>query len=157
MTHLKVIGVLTIFAAIVELSIAFPMQSSSSDAIYVPNWQKRYRLEHKALTRHGEMVRAARRQIGVLVDRLELVRDPVMAIRLVFGSYADQALRVSFCETGGTFSTRAQLGQYRGLFQMGEYARARYGHSDTALGQAIAAYGYFVDSGRDWSPWECKP
>jgi hypothetical protein len=40
---------------------------------------------------------------------------------------------------------------------MGDYARGRYGHSETALGQAQAAYRYFVASGRDWSPWTCQP
>lgn len=81
----------------------------------------------------------------------------VAAIRATFGSYSSQAIRVVRCETGGTYSTTAQNGQYLGLFQMGSYARGRYGHSWTALGQARAAYRYFVDSGRDWSPWTCKP
>lgn len=85
------------------------------------------------------------------------VPDAVTAIRLVFGPYGEQAVRVSSCETGGTFDVNAQNGQYLGLFQMGSYARGRYGHSYTALGQAQAAYRYFVDSGRDWSPWECQP
>jgi hypothetical protein len=79
------------------------------------------------------------------------------AIYQVFGRYASQAMRVVSCETGGTYSTTSQNGQYLGLFQMGSYARGRYGHSWTALGQARAAYRYFVDSGRDWSPWTCKP
>jgi len=83
--------------------------------------------------------------------------DAITAIRLVFGPYGEQAIRVSSCETGGTFDVNAQNGQYLGLFQMGTYARGRYGHSSTALGQAQAAYRYFVDSGRGWGPWECKP
>jgi hypothetical protein len=82
---------------------------------------------------------------------------PVPAIRYVFGPYGWQAVSVADCETGGTFDVNATNGQYRGLFQMGSYARARYGHSSTAVGQARAAYRYFVDSGRDWSPWECRP
>jgi hypothetical protein len=73
----------------------------------------------------------------------------------VFGRYCHQALRVASCETGGTFSVWARNGQYLGIFQMGSYARSRYGHSNTVLGQARAAYRYFVDSGRDWSPWSC--
>ena len=32
-----------------------------------------------------------------------------------------------------------------------------FGHGPTALAQAQAAYRYFVRSGRDWSPWSCKP
>jgi hypothetical protein len=98
------------------------------------------------------------RQVHRLERRLTShVLTPIIAIRLVFGSYADQAVRVADCETGGSFSTTATNGQYLGLFQMGNYARGRYGHSETALGQAQAAYRYFVASGRDWSPWECQP
>jgi hypothetical protein len=80
-----------------------------------------------------------------------------MAIRFVFGAYADQAIRVSSCETGGTFDTNASNGQYLGLFQMGDYARGRYGHGPTAIEQAKSAYAYFVASGKTWGPWECKP
>lgn len=76
-------------------------------------------------------------------------------IRSVFGAYGDQAVAVARCESG--LYVYAQNGQYLGLFQMGEYARARYGHSWTALGQSRAAYAYFRDSGSDWSPWQCKP
>jgi hypothetical protein len=80
---------------------------------------------------------------------------PTLAIRVVFGAYASAALRVAWCES--RWYTGAQNGQYLGLFQMGDYARGRYGHAGDALGQARAAYAYFVASGRDWSPWECKP
>ena len=73
----------------------------------------------------------------------------------VFGPYCSQALRVARCESG--FSVWATNGQYLGLFQMGGYARARYGHGASAWTQARAAYRYFVDSGRDWSPWACRP
>lgn len=83
--------------------------------------------------------------------------DPRTAIRMVFGRYADQALSVAGCETGGTYSVYASNGQYLGLFQMGDYARGRYGHGTTAIAQARAAYRYFSSSGYDWSPWECKP
>jgi len=76
-------------------------------------------------------------------------------IRYVFGSYGDQAVAVAQCESG--LSVYAQNGQYLGLFQMGEYARSRYGHSWDALGQSRSAYAYFVDSGSDWSPWQCRP
>ncbi|HVM69556.1 MAG TPA: hypothetical protein VM204_06945 [Gaiellaceae bacterium] len=81
--------------------------------------------------------------------------SPIAAIRYVWGRHADGAIRVARCETGGTFSVYARNGQYLGLFQMGAYARARYGHSWTALGQARAAYRYFQDAG--WSPWQCRP
>jgi hypothetical protein len=75
----------------------------------------------------------------------------------VFGSYCSQAIEVSRCETGGTFSVWAQNGQYLGLFQMGSWERTIYGHAYHPWGQARAAYRYFVASGRDWSPWSCKP
>jgi hypothetical protein len=73
----------------------------------------------------------------------------------VFGKYCGQALRVAKCESG--LSEWARNGQYLGLFQMGSYARARYGHAWNPWTQARAAYRYFVDSGRGWGPWECKP
>jgi hypothetical protein len=70
---------------------------------------------------------------------------------------SQQAWSVARCETGGTFSVWANNGQYLGLFQMGSYARSTYGHSHHPWGQARAAHRYYVASGRDWSPWECKP
>ena len=78
------------------------------------------------------------------------------AIMVVFGKYGSQAVAVAKCESGLTITARN--GQYLGLFQMGAYARARYGHHyHSPWGQARAAYRYFIDSGRDWSPWSCKP
>src|SRR5580765_3051146 len=73
----------------------------------------------------------------------------------VFGSYCRQAQRVSWCES--RWSIWARNGQYLGLFQMGSYARHKYGHGYNAWAQALAARRYFIDSGRDWSPWSCKP
>jgi hypothetical protein len=79
-----------------------------------------------------------------------------VAICKVFGPYCAQALSVSWCES--RHYVWARNGQYLGLFQMGSYARSRYGHHTTnAWIQSRAAYRYFVDSGRDWSPWSCKP
>lgn len=82
-------------------------------------------------------------------------RSPQKAICHVFGSYCGQALRVARCESG--YSVNAQNGQYLGLFQMGSSERRIFGHGESALEQAQAAYRYFVRSGRDWSPWSCKP
>ena len=65
------------------------------------------------------------------------------------------AKRVARCESG--YSVNAQNGQYLGLFQMGSNERRLFGHGESALVQAQAAYRYFVRSGRDWSPWSCKP
>lgn len=76
-------------------------------------------------------------------------------IRHVFKGYGQQAVRVSRCESG--LRTWARNGQYLGLFQMGSSERRIYGHGNDAWAQTRAAYRYFVDSGRDWSPWSCKP
>ncbi len=81
--------------------------------------------------------------------------DVAHAIVDAFGPYAAQAMRVSYCESG--WRTFAQNGQYLGLFQMGDYARARYGHGSDAFTQAHAAAQYFFAAGADWSPWQCKP
>jgi hypothetical protein len=97
-----------------------------------------------------------RQRVGRYLERQRrLLENPTNAICHVFGPYCSQALRVASCESGR--GVWAQNGQYLGMFQMGSYARGRYGHSYTALGQARAAYAYFVDAGRDWSPWSCKP
>lgn len=76
-------------------------------------------------------------------------------IHHVFGKYGSQAVAVAECEGG--LSVWARNGQYLGTFQMGDYARGRYGHAWNIWAQAKAAYRYFVASGRDWSPWSCKP
>jgi hypothetical protein len=81
--------------------------------------------------------------------------SPRAAICHVFGPDCQEALAVSRCESG--YRTTAQNGQYLGLFQMGASERRLFGHGDTALEQAKAAHRYFVVSGRDWSPWSCKP
>jgi hypothetical protein len=72
---------------------------------------------------------------------------------------SSEAWEVARCETGGTFSVWARNGQYLGLFQMGDYARSRYGHGRDPWTQARAAHRYYVASGRDWSPWDprCRP
>lgn len=84
-----------------------------------------------------------------------LEHSPRKAICHVFRSYCGEALQVARCESG--YSVDAQNGQYLGLFQMGASERRIFGHGETALEQARAAYRYFVGSGRDWSPWSCKP
>lgn len=77
------------------------------------------------------------------------------AICYYFGPYCSQAMRVAGCESG--YSPWATNGQYLGLFQMGDSERRTYGHGNNVWAQAKAAYKYFVASGRDWSPWSCKP
>jgi hypothetical protein len=85
----------------------------------------------------------------------ELNASPQKAICHVFGGHCKQALAVARCES--RLSTTAQNGQYLGLFQMGSSERRIFGHGPTPLEQARAAHRYFVRSGRDWSPWSCKP
>ena len=99
----------------------------------------------------------ARREADVERRRLltAFERSPEKAICHVFGSYCRQALQVARCESG--VQTTAQNGQYLGLFQMGSSERRLFGHGESAIEQAQAAYRYFVRSGRDWSPWSCKP
>lgn len=111
-------------------------------AVKVVRAEKRARVARKA--------RAAHRRT---IARLE--RSPVKAICFVFGNRCGEALRVARCESG--YQTTAQNGQYLGMFQMGTSERRLFGHGSTALAQAKAAYRYFVRSGRDWSPWSCKP
>ncbi len=77
------------------------------------------------------------------------------AICVIFGDYCSQALSVAWCESRHT--PNAYNGQYLGLFQMGSSERSIYGHGASSIEQAKAAYRYFVASGRDWSPWACKP
>lgn len=115
-------------------------------------WARRAVQARKDANARGRTIRRLRATLERA--RIEGI-GPTLAIRLVFGSYAEEALRVAWCES--RYSTAATNGQYLGLFQMGSYARSRYGHSSSALGQAQAAYRYFLASGRDWSPWECKP
>ena len=75
------------------------------------------------------------------------------AICSVFGAHCSEALRVAWCES--RWNVHATNGQYWGLFQEGEYARARYGFAWSAWAQARSAYRYFLDAG--WSPWTCRP
>ena len=109
------------------------------------------RSERKAAaTRLAIAERAKTRQLAAVASA-----SPPKVICRVFGSYCGQALAVSRCESG--LRTDAQNGQYQGLFQMGSNERRIFGHGPTAVAQAKAAHRYFVASGRDWSPWSCKP
>lgn len=96
--------------------------------------------------------------------------NAVHAIQLVFcnGSNrtcreGNEAIGVAKCESSRYWSEgrpqEARNGQYRGMFQMGERERDIYGHGPDPWTQAIAAFRYYVGSGRDWSPWDwrCQP
>jgi hypothetical protein len=90
-----------------------------------------------------------------LERRRERLQNPSYAICWVFKRFCSEALRVASCESGR--GVHARNGEYLGIFQMGSSERRLYGHGDTPLEQAQAAYRYFADSGFDWSPWSCKP
>jgi hypothetical protein len=96
-----------------------------------------------------------RRTIHIRVEHRLAAAPPRKAICASFRRYCSEALAVAWCES--RLRTTAQNGQYLGLFQMGELARRVFGHGATAHAQAVAAHRYFVVSGRDWSPWSCRP
>lgn len=89
-----------------------------------------------------------KKRVGVVERRAQIIRR-------VFRPHGAAAVRVASCESG--LDRHAKNGQYLGLFQMGAAERARYGHGISTKAQAIAARRYWVATGRDWSPWECKP
>lgn len=69
-----------------------------------------------------------------------------------------QATRVARCEASARYwHTRPQEavnGQYKGMFQMGGWARGRYGHGPSVWHQARAAYRNWRENG--WqNQWEC--
>jgi hypothetical protein len=128
----------------------------------------RFRREaRRQLAAHRRSRAATARRIARLEATLEKRRTtrrlaalakapPRLAICTVFGKrYCTQALRVARCESNLT--TSARNGQYLGLFQMGSWPRELFGHGASAFEQARAAHRYFIHSGRDWSPWTCKP
>ena len=91
-------------------------------------------------------------------------------IRQVFGTNASKALRVAYCETGGTFSPRAaNPGDHHsdgsrgswGLFQVGSLHRSR-GESVESFRQRMfdpwqnARLAYRLSrGGTSWGPWSC--
>jgi hypothetical protein len=80
---------------------------------------------------------------------------PEAVICRIFGEHCKEAVAVARCES--RLQPWARNGQYLGLFQMGTSERLLFGHGGSAADQARAAFRYFVASGRDWSPWGCKP
>ncbi len=109
----------------------------------------------RRLARVTRTIEAIRRLLHKREATRAAARSPRGAICDVFGQYCKQALAVAWCES--RLEPDAQNGQYLGLFQMGSQERRLFGHGQTARQQAIAAHTYFVHSGRDWSPWGCKP
>jgi hypothetical protein len=123
----------------------------------------RFRVEaRRQLAAHRRHLARTRARLAELrrerrrARRLAVLQEtPRQAICEVFGDYCGQAVAVAQCESG--LRTDAVNGQYLGLFQMGVTERHLFGHGPSAREQARAAYRYFVYSGRDWSPWSCKP
>lgn len=113
------------------------------------------RRAERRLTELTKTLLALRATIHKRDDRQQASMSPKAAICDVFGHYCRQAVAVAWCES--RLTTTAHNGQYLGLFQMGSSERRLFGHGSAATDQAEAAHTYFVRSGRDWSPWSCKP
>jgi hypothetical protein len=114
------------------------------------------RRAERRLARTVKNIAGIRRVLRRREARRLATAPPKVVICAVFGRrYCGQALSVAGCES--RHRTTARNGQYLGLFQMGSSERRLFGHGSTARQQAIAAHKYFVLSGRDWSPWSCKP
>jgi hypothetical protein len=123
-----------------------------TDPRFAAEAKRQVRIHRASLAHAGRKVAKLR-----VARRLASVRaaTPSSVICKVFGGYCQQALAVARCESG--LQTTATNGQYLGLFQMGSSERQLYGHGPTVHAQVTAAHRYFVASGRDWSPWSCKP
>lgn len=83
--------------------------------------------------------------------------DVADMIRSVFGT--EKAVRVATCESG--LDPANVNGQYRGLFQLGNYHKQRaadMGYTWNQMFEAMpnikVAYNLFLEQG--WGPWECK-
>ena len=128
-----------------SLFVASAEQTQARSSLAYANTRVRQLTKTVATLRAKARARTAR--------KLESL-PPRAAICTIFGSYCQQALAVAWCES--RLSTRAENGQYLGLFQMGSYERRLFGHGQSARDQSVAAHRYFVRSGRDWSPWACR-
>jgi hypothetical protein len=130
-----------------------------ADPVVGPEARRQLRQHRASLTRETRRITQlrARARHEQATRRLQAIRKagPRKAICHVFRTRCGEALRVARCESRLRLSARN--GQYLGLFQMGSSERRRFGHGRTAFQQAKAAHRYFVLSGRDWSPWSCKP
>jgi hypothetical protein len=83
-----------------------------------------------------------------------------------------EAMRVSFCETAGSYL--ADPGDdpgnpYMGLFELGPSERAKYGRGiykssnyhvakkSGVVDMVWSAHHLYIGEGRGWGPWSCKP
>ena len=130
-----------------------------SDPRFAVSAKRQLRLHTQSLARTQKKAAAAKVALAQRAKTRRLASleaaSPRTAICRTFGEYCQEALAVSRCESG--LRTDARNGQYLGLFQMGSSERRLFGHGTVAVDQAEAAHRYFVASGRDWSPWSCKP
>ena len=128
-----------------------------TDPRYSTEAHRQIRLHRRSLAASLRVIAAHRRHARRLdrSRRLAAVETPAATVCRVFGRYCQEAIQVARCES--RLHTNAQNGQYLGLFQMSSLARHLYGHGSTAETQARAARRYFIASGRDWSPWSCRP
>jgi hypothetical protein len=128
-----------------------------------PRFKREATRQLESHRRHQVIVRrkiaAARAAIAKRqrVRRLASARaaTPEAVICRVFGEHCRDAVAVARCES--RLLTWARNGEYLGLFQLGVSERQLFGHGESAVDQARAAHRYFIASGRDWSPWSCKP
>jgi hypothetical protein len=129
-----------------------------TDPHFAGEAHRQLRVHRRSLTVALRTIAAARgRQRRRVVRRLAGARPetPAQTICRIFGPNCTDAVSVARCESG--LKVDASNGQYLGLFQMGSTERRLFGHGASAELQSRAALRYFVFSGRDWSPWSCRP
>jgi hypothetical protein len=146
-------------------------------------WLRRHRRSYRGLAlaplfhpNHRWLLARARASLHRIQDRLvraaparvrqRVSRDVVCSFDWSPSSCAG-AMRVSWCESRWT--TWDVSGQFAGWFQLGSGERRRYGlgayrsadpYAAIRAGiwaQVRSAHRYYVSSGRDWSPWQCRP
>lgn len=122
----------------------------------------RYLKEHRALTRHGEMVRELRSRLAV--KNKSWRRDASYAISLassVFGVSRSDMWSVASCETGGTFSpySRNSSSTASGLFQFLDSTWANQGIAGFSVYDPVAnALGAArIVAHQGWRQWVCRP
>jgi hypothetical protein len=127
-----------------------------SDSRFSREAERQVALHRRSLARAQKRIAELHRLHRARAAAARRAKTPRAVICRIFGSrYCAEAMRVARCESH--LQTRAQNGQYLGLFQMGRNERHLYGHGASAEQQARAAHRYFLASGRNWGPWSCKP
>lgn len=148
MSRAGAIGLMAIFLVVLTLILAASSRSADpGDTVQgrdVWRWREIALERDKTARKQARTIRRLRRDLS---EPLSVPR----VICLVFRGECGKALQVAWCES--RWHAGARNGQYFGLFQMGAYARSRYGHGPDALTQALAAHAYYLDAG--WRPWAC--